>query len=254
MIPAVEKKQSFATFRIKANRFIKKRVRAIFQKNPHSFLKQASGIIHVGANVGQERKLYAKYGLPVLWIEPIPEVFATLKQNIKGLSKQVAIQGLVTDVNNEEYSFHIADNNGASSSIHDFSLHRDIWPEVSFNKTIRLRSMTLPSLLKAHGINASAYDTLIMDTQGSELLVLKGAATMLQQFTYIKTEVADFESYKGGCQLKDIESFLADKGFREHSRYKFNQHPNGGSYYDIVYKNTKAWPGVPRQQFARLGP
>ena len=36
------------------------------------FLADARGVIHVGANVGQERDLYAAYRLPVVWIEPTP--------------------------------------------------------------------------------------------------------------------------------------------------------------------------------------
>ena len=79
---------------------------------------------------------------------------------------------------------------------------------------------------------------LVMDTQGSELLVLKGAIPILQNFTYIKTEVPDFESYKGCCQLKDLQSFLTQHGFKEFSRHKFATHPNGGNYYDIIYKKN----------------
>ena len=41
-------------------------------------LSQCRGVIHVGANSGQERKVYARLGLDVLWIEPIPGVFAEL--------------------------------------------------------------------------------------------------------------------------------------------------------------------------------
>ena len=80
---------------------------------------------------------------------------------------------------------------------------------------------------------------LIMDTQGSELSILKGTLPILQIFKYIKTEVPDFESYKGCCQLKDLESFLTYHDFKECFRNKFATHPNGGSYYDIIYANKK---------------
>jgi FkbM family methyltransferase len=212
------------------------RVRALLKRDPDRFLKKATGVIHVGANTGQEIQLYAKYGLPVIWIEPIPEVFETLKTNLIGIPKQLAIQGLVTDMDNTEYQFHIANNYGASSSILELNLHQDIWPQIKYEKTIKLQSNTLASLLKNNHINIAEYDTLIMDTQGSELLVLKGSVPILQNFTYIKTEVSDFESYKGCCQLKDIESFLINRGYIEFFRHKFIEHPDGGSYYDIVYK------------------
>lgn len=214
------------------------RTKALLKKDPDKFLKKVSGVVHVGANTGQEIKSYARYGLNVVWIEPIPEVFKTLQQNLAGIKRQVAIQGLVTDVDNKEYEFHVANNYGASSSILELNLHEDIWPEIRYEKTIKINSMTLPSLLQANNIDLAKYDTLIMDTQGSELLVLEGAISILEHFTYIKTEVSDFESYKGCCQLKDIDAFLSKHGYSEYSRHKFVEHPEGGGYYDVIYKRN----------------
>jgi len=208
----------------------------MLKRDPDRFLRKVSGVIHVGANAGQERVLYAKFGLRVIWIEPIPEVFERLKENIAEFSKQRAFKCLVTDQDNVAYPFHICNNDGHSSSILDLNLHKDIWPQVAYEKTITLRSKTLPSLLEEEQVDCSDYDSLIMDTQGSELLVLKGAVSILKNFTYIKTEVPDFESYTGCCQLADIASFLARHGYREFSRQKNAERANVGSYYDIVYK------------------
>ena len=48
-----------------------------------------------------------------------------------------------------------------------------------------------------------------MDTQGvMELMVLHGAVKLLPGLRYIKTEVADLESYSGCCTLKEISNFL----------------------------------------------
>ena len=215
---------------------ISRRLKSIFKVNPNKFLKKINGIIHVGANTGQEIGLYARYGLSVVWIEPIPEVFETLKVNLKNFPKQVALKGLVTDFDNVNYQFHLANNNGASSSILDLKLHQDIWPDVSFEKTIHLQSLTLPSLLKINNIKLAEFDMLVMDTQGSELLVLEGSKSIMHNFKYVKTEVPDFEAYKGCCQLKDLQSFMINHGYIEVYRNKFASHPNGGSYYDIMYK------------------
>ena len=54
----------------------------------------------------------------------------------------------------------------------------------------------------------SKYDALVLDTQGSELLVLKGAAGLLPNIKYVQAEVADFESYSGACrQLAETDVF-----------------------------------------------
>lgn len=206
------------------------------EKNPDVFLNSISGVIHVGANTGQEIDLYGKFGLRVVWIEPIREVFETLKANLRGFPDQRAIQALVTDRDNEEYPFYIANNYGRSSSILDLKHHKDIWPDVNYTHTILLRSITLASLFERERIDPSDYQALIMDTQGSELLVLKGSISLLHNFKYIKTEVADFESYTGCCQLADINSFMTHHGYIEFSRHEFASRAEGGSYFDVIYK------------------
>lgn len=210
----------------------------IMLRLPDRFLRDVRGVIHVGANDGRERHVYAKHGLRVLWVEPIPEVFAALKANIAAFPNQRAVRYLVTDADGVECELHVANNKGLSSSILDLKEHRAIWPDVTFSHTLKMRSTTLDSLIRDEGIDVNDYDALVMDTQGSELLVLKGARRALRRFRYVKTEVADFESYAGCCQVKDIESFLAACGYRESVRVKFAAHPDGGAYYDIVYRRA----------------
>jgi len=110
------------------------------------------GVIHVGANNGGERDKYAKYGLRVLWIEPVPDVFEILQENIRGYVGQKALRCLVTDLDNSEYEFHIANNGGLSSSIFDFGLHSELNPEIVYERSIKLRSTKLTSLLMKESI------------------------------------------------------------------------------------------------------
>lgn len=200
------------------------------------FLREVKGVIHVGAHIGQERSLYAQYRLKVLWVEPIPELFAALSENISAMPDQRAVRALVTDFDDKMYSFYVTNNEGKSSSIFSLSLHKDVWPEVAEQKTIQMTSVTLPTLLATERLDSSDYDALVLDTQGSELMVLKGAESMLRSFSFIKTEVADFAAYEGGCQLPEMESYLTQLGFVEYARNQIASHPAGGAYYDIVYR------------------
>lgn len=213
-------------------------LRARFEKDPDAFLEKCSGVIHVGANLGQERQLYADLGLDVLWIEPIPEIFRELKARLRDFPRQRAFQYLVTDKEGESYTFHVANNKGASSSIFEFALHRDIWPDIEYERSIQLKSVTLPGIVSRESIDLSAFDALVLDTQGSELLVLKGAASILRNFRYLKTEVADFNSYKGGCTLRELDPFLFEHGFRRMLKRRFAERNGGGSYYDVIYRKT----------------
>lgn len=198
-------------------------VRAYIERK---LLNNVSGVVHVGANAGQERKTYSRYGLDVVWVEPIPEVFDKLVENTRGMEKQVAYQSLITDKDGQEYEFHIANNEGQSSSILQLKHHREMWPEVHYTGSITLQSMTLFSLFKKEGIDPKKYQGLVMDTQGSELLVLKGAKTLLDNFKFIKTEVADFELYEDCCQLDDINEFMTRNGFVEAHRIQFGKKNN----------------------------
>jgi FkbM family methyltransferase len=216
------------------------RIKKLFIRDadPDRYLRFVSGVIHVGANTGQERECYKDFGLRVLWVEPIPRVYEELEANLIAFPKQRAVQALVTDKDNETYEFHIANNNGESSSIFELKEHKDIWPGVVYEETISLQSKTLTSLLQDENIDPSSFDALVMDTQGSELLVLKGGWPILKNFHYVKTEVADFESYAGCCRLEDLDQFMRTHGFREFSRHAFAHRDGGGTYYDITYKRN----------------
>ena len=201
-----------------------------------SFLRRVPGVVHVGANSGQERDFYRDLGLRVLWIEAINEVFDELVRNIAGHPKQKSLCALLTDRDGAEYQFHIASNSGASSSIYQFGECLDIWPELSYLSSRTLRSSRLDSLFRREGIQPSDYPALVMDVQGAELLVLKGAGQMLGEFRFVKAEAADFESYIDCAKLEDLRQYLEPWGFKEIGRHPFASHPNGGTYWDVVWE------------------
>jgi FkbM family methyltransferase len=205
--------------------------------NPHSHLSRVAGVIHVGASTGQERDLYAKYKLRVLWVEPLPDSFKSLCENLKDYPDQTTVNLLITDKDDAEYVFHVA-SNGDSSSILEFSDHKDIWPDVHMTGQLMLKSITLDSLLERLG-DGHEYQALVMDTQGSELLVLKGATKSLRRFEFIKTEAADFESYVNCARVDELTSYLFPFGFRLKRKDKLAESPKGGQYFDLLYRKIR---------------
>jgi FkbM family methyltransferase len=139
------------TGRIPGARLVHSAVRDRRRFPADRFLKSCASIVHVGANSGQERELYKYYNLEVTWIEPIPVVFEQLVSNIKPYPKQTAIQALLTDRAGETVKLNIANNSGASSSIFDLALHKDIWPEVDYVDQVQLQTETLDRLLERGG-------------------------------------------------------------------------------------------------------
>ena len=207
--------------------------------NPHSYLNKITGLIHVGANFGQERDVYAKYKLKVLWIEPLSDVFEQLCENIRYFPDQTAVNHLITDKDDAEYPFHVASNGGVSSSILELAKHSEIWPEVHYITKVNLKSITIDFLLKNIGDDALSYEALVMDTQGSELLVLKGAAKSLRQFKFIQTEAADFESYVNCTTAEELTRYLVRFGFNLVRSDKFAELPKGGQYFDLLYRKSR---------------
>lgn len=201
----------------------------------HSMLKQVDSVVHIGANVGQERHKYRKLGIDVTWVEADPLVFGILRRNIAWIRNQRALPGLVTDRNGDEYEFHVSSNGGKSSSIFELADHRKLWPGVRYLKTLPLHSVTLSTLLNRHRVAIRGVAALVLDTQGSELLVLRGARGMLDRFEFVTVEVPDFESYAGCCQVPEVEAFMRSSGFKEISRLRFANRPGIGRYFDITY-------------------
>ena len=110
-----------------------------------------------------------EHRLKVIWIEPIPEVFQRLVENIHDLPDQRAINALITNEDGTLCTLHISNNSGASSSILELHLHKDIWPEVTRTHDIVMRSSRLPTALA--NVDLAQYDAMVLDTQGSELLI-----------------------------------------------------------------------------------
>lgn len=222
-------------------RAIARRVSQYFAfDDPYRFLRNVRGVVHVGANTGQERDLYAKFGQQVLWIEPIPRVFEILSANIQPFPRQRAVNRLISDRDSANYVFHIANNDGESSSILPLSRHREIWPDVYFESQLLLRSITLDTLLDEMAIGTHEYEALVIDTQGTELLVLKGAQKLIGRLKYVKTEAPDFESYSGCAKVTDLIAFLSDFGYRIIRGDKFAEKAGVGSYYDLLFQRGSA--------------
>lgn len=183
-------------------------------------LSSLSGVIHVGANVGEERHEYAQQNLSVLWFEPNPESFQKLQFNIAEFPKQQAFQCLILDEDDKKYIFHVADNGegvAGASSILERTGHKESWPSVSYIKEIEVSGLTLNTFFKRHKIDKSKFQFLSVDTEGTELLVLKGATEILPFIHFAEIEVMDFDVYKNGSSMDDIDLFMSSKGFQKKS-------------------------------------
>src|SRR5215467_4457972 len=115
------------------SRILRRRIRPsrpLYENKDLQFLKNCNRLVHIGANSGQEREIYDRCELDVIWTEPIPTVYNMLLENIRPYPRQQAIRALLSDRADEDVTFHVSNNEGLSSSILPLAQHADIWPQV----------------------------------------------------------------------------------------------------------------------------
>ncbi|MEY2878519.1 MAG: hypothetical protein RLZZ15_899 [Verrucomicrobiota bacterium] len=216
------------------------RTKFFLKRSPDRFLARVSQVVHLGANIGTERFVYDAYDLPVIWIEADPATREALALNLAGFPRQRALAGLVTDRDGDELSFRRMGGTGSASSMFERRLHAEMFPRDHEREIVTLRSVTLPTLLVAHGLEVRTGAALVLDIQGAELLALRGARALLAKFAFIKTEAADIEVYAGGCRFPELDAFLRAENFRPISTVALTQHPRGGGLHDVLYQRNPA--------------
>ena len=207
-----------------------------------SYLSELKGVIHVGANDGGEREKYARRGLAVVWVEADPAVYRRLLQNVQDKPDQIALNYLLTDRDGQPTAFNVSAGNGAASSIYEFKGHKALWPKIDMVDRKELTSATFAAMAAREGLDLDRYDGLVIDTQGAELLVLKGFGEHLRRFRLVVAEAADFEMYAGAATHEQLCDFMAAAGFGVRSIEVFKTDPSVGSVYDIVFENLALAP------------
>jgi FkbM family methyltransferase len=201
---------------------------------PLRFVLQASGVVHVGAHAGQEAWIYSALRKPVIWFEANPDLMGRLQQTIAKYHHQKAVNAVLLDRDDEVVDFLVTNYDGGSSSVLPLGGHKEMYPGIEVEQRQRLSSSTLKTQL--HKLDPKQrFDALVLDVQGAEVLVLKGAGTTLAQFRWIFAECADFEIYEGGCTYQSLSQWLSEHGFKEMQRYPKDHKPGLGSTFDILF-------------------
>jgi FkbM family methyltransferase len=139
-------------------------------------------------------------------------------------------QGVMTDKDGDNVEFSLSSNDGQSSSFLPFSdLLNKIYPNIKYTKTHQLKTSRLDTVLR--GVNDNnKYNLLVVDTQGADLMVLRGAGSMLDRFKAIFVEVSHETLYDGGAVFEEVNKFLTEKNF-----YLKHVHINNEGWGDAFY-------------------
>jgi hypothetical protein len=102
----------------------------------------------------------------------------------------------------------------------------------------KIKSTTLIEILNKHNLNE--INLLKIDTQGSELLIMKGLGDKLKEIEFIELECALVDYNIGGCTFYDVLNFLKDD-FEIFDIVELHRH---NVHYlcqiDVVFQNKKS--------------
>jgi FkbM family methyltransferase len=141
--------------------------------------------------------------------EPLQAPLAALQRLAEGDARLRVFPVAVSD-HDGAASFHVASNDGESSSLLEFGSHRELFPEVSVRRTIEVPTRRLDSVLAEHRL--AAPDMLLIDVQGAEYLVLRSLSTsLLASVRLIYTEVSTERVYESAGLLSEVEALLAPR-------------------------------------------
>ena len=191
-----------------------------------------TGVIQAGAHYGEEIGFFDHLQVTKrVLFEPVKSNFDVLDKHFginphnilikKALGSQDGILPIYTET----------DNRGESCSILAPKEHLVQFPYIKFDELQEIVDVTT---LDTCGIDLTDCNFLMMDTQGYELEVLKGASKTLEHVDYIVTEVMRAELYEGATMYEELCAFLYEKGFS-----MVEQNWVGGTYGDCLFIKQK---------------
>lgn len=186
------------------------------------------GVLHIGGHIGEEAETYDALGIKrQFWVEPQPHVFdrlvAATRHNPAAQHAHVAC-GPVRGVMSLNVIPRGDENHGMSSFLKPTA--QVLEAEGAYLlESIEVPVIPLDDLVLERDLKPDEYNLLVMDTQGFELEILKGAQSTLAHIDYVYTEVSRTPLYEGSCVESEIDEFLGPFGLiRVYSRIGHNGH------------------------------
>lgn len=173
---------------------------------------QFTGIMHVGAHAAEEWPYYKQCNIPnVVWVEAIPELVNHLNYMFKNTPNILVVEAAIFN-EEKKLTFNIS-NNVCSSSLFDLKDHKNIHPNIFYNKTLDVETKRLDTLINNKIIDILKYNTLVVDVQGAELQVIESLGKYISNIDYILSEVSITELYEGTVTINNFDKKLNDLGF-----------------------------------------
>lgn len=184
----------------------KKTIAKYLPKNP--VIAEAGA--HVGVDTAEMAKLWPLAEIHAF--EPVPAVYEQLVNNIRGYDNVTTYQLALSTRTGKQNIFISGGRSDGSSSLLRPKEHLRVHPDVSFDKTLQVKTITLKDWIPKYKIRQP--DFLWLDLQGLELAVMKASPSVIRNAKVIYTEASLIETYENTAIYKDIRDWLAKQGFK----------------------------------------
>ena len=184
-------------------------------------------VLHIGAHEAEEDLSYktCNFG-PVTWVEAQPHLAEKLIQKLD-VSRNRVLSVAAWDANNIDLKLKIT-SNSQSSSFLNMGTHLKMYPEITVDSEIALKSARLDSILPPN----SEFTLINLDIQGAELHALRGLGEILSKSNIVYSEVNRKFLYKNCAQVSEIDTYLKEFGYK---RVSTRWHVRAG-WGDAVYR------------------
>ena len=181
------------------------------EHNPHD------RILHVGGHTGEEAQLYNQYCVGhVTWVEPLPLHVRQLRVTLDKHQRQHddIIEAAAWDKNETRTFYQYANGTGPHAGGYSSLLQRrsqsgnpnlDKTKEQKHEVTCRTLDALLPT---------QTFDMVVMDTQGTEDRVIRGAEKLLRRCKALMVEVLLVSQYQDDALFPDICAITRPLGYR----------------------------------------
>lgn len=134
---------------------------------------------------------------------------------------------------------HITSNNLSSSLLEINENEIDMYHNAHRKRFKRIGSLEVKTSTlddELYGFNEILV--IKLDTQGTELNILKGGIEVLKRTKFIICEMQNHEIYNKSCKYYEIDSFLRGKGFKLIDLLVSYRSNNQVEEFDAIYENS----------------
>ena len=196
-------------------------------------------IVDVGGANGGTSVYFANAfpGHQVYCIEPNARMLPYLKV-VAAKHKSVIVKPLALGSAVKEATLHVTAND-LSSSLNELNLDEleqtdaEFQAKLTEEQQIRVRVSTLDEEFK----DSPGVLLIKLDTQGTEIEILRGGVETLKKTRFILAEMNNHLLYKNTCQYYEVDEFLRSRSFKLADIVVTYRGDQGLTEYDALYRN-----------------